>query len=276
PEIDIPGHSRAAIKALPHLLVEAEDQSDYCSVQMYKDNVLNPALAGTYEFLYAVMDEVCDLFPSPYVHIGADEVPDTVWQKSPACLALAAEEGYENVKALQGHLLCKLQDYLTTKGRILMGWEEAGQGAKLDHSAIICAWTSSDSAKEIADSGYKVIACAAPYTYLDLAWDDDLNEPGFQWAGTANLKLCYAYEPSDAKNALYSSQFLGVQALLWSELITTQEKLEYMLLPRLLAIAETAWTNKDRKDWAHFKSRVSHQIKQLALQGVTPRSKLDF
>ena len=105
PEIDIPGHCRAAIKSLPELLQDPNDRSQYRSIQHYNDNVLSPALAGTYEFLDKVLQEVAELFPSPWVHIGADEVPDGVWLESPACQKLMQEKGYQSAKELQGHLL---------------------------------------------------------------------------------------------------------------------------------------------------------------------------
>ncbi|MBT4099064.1 MAG: family 20 glycosylhydrolase, partial [Gemmatimonadetes bacterium] len=119
PEIDIPGHSRAALKSCPELLVEEADASQYCGAQLYTDNVLNPALPATYQFLHTVLDEVCDLFPGEYVHLGADEVPDGVWQQSPACSEFMAEHGYESAHELQGHLLRDLQAYLASKGKKL-------------------------------------------------------------------------------------------------------------------------------------------------------------
>ena len=260
PEIDIPGHSRAALKSLPELLVEEADRSTYCSAQLYSDNVLNPALPGTYEFLHKVLDEVCELFPGPYVHLGADEVPSGVWLQSPACQALMRAEGYETAWDLQGHLLRNLQSYLAGKGRVLLGWEEAAHGDKLDHSAIICAWSGIASAAQTAALGHRVIACPAPFAYLDLAWDDSIEEPGFHWAGTANLETCYAYEPeAHGQGADFAQQLLGIQSLLWSELVASPERLDYMLFPRMLAIAEVAWSPRGSKDWDDFQSRVSSQ-----------------
>jgi hexosaminidase len=272
PEIDIPGHSRAAIKSLPQLLVEPEDQSDYCSVQLYNDNVLNPALPATYDFLYTVLDEVCELFPGPYVHIGADEVPEGVWQNSPACRALMTQFGYQSYAELQGHLLRKLQHHLAKRGRKLVGWEEAAEGDKLDHSAIICAWSSLASASNTAANGYEVIACPAPFTYLDLAWSADISEPGLYWAGTSTLENCYRYEPeADVPGSQGHKQFLGIQACLWGELLRSQERLEYMFFPRALAIAEIAWSQSEPRDWDNFQQRVKHRLHSLAQRGVNHR-----
>ena len=263
PEIDIPGHCHAAIHALPEMLMEAEDKSTYCSVQYYRDNVLNPALPGTYDFLEAVLSEVCELFPGPWVHMGADEVPEGVWLQSPACQQLMQEQNYESARELQGHLLRHAQDFLAQRGRTLLGWEEAADGDKLDKSAILCAWVSPASTARIRALGYPVIACPAPHTYHDLAWSSDVEEPGLYWAGTPDLNTCYHFEPDES-----AGELLGVQAQLWSELLSSEEKLEYMLFPRLLATAETAWTTKAGKDWPDFHARVKAQEALLKARAI--------
>jgi hexosaminidase len=273
PEVDIPGHSRAAIKSLPALLVEPQDDSQYCSEQMYNDNVLNPALPGTYEFLHRVLDEVCELFPGPYVHIGADEVPVGVWVNSPACQTMMQEHDYQEALDLQTHLLRDLQGHLAKRGKELMGWEEASHGGKLDHAAIIFAWSAVHIPPAIANQGYRVVACPAPFAYLDMAWNYNINEPGFHWAGTADLASSYAYDPCLAEyGEQANSQIMGVQALLWSELLASPERLEYMMFPRALALAETAWSNPGRKDWTEFQRRVKYQLTQLQQIGVRHRA----
>ncbi|MEC9378975.1 MAG: beta-N-acetylhexosaminidase [Candidatus Latescibacterota bacterium] len=272
PEIDVPGHSRAAIKSCPELLVEEADDSQYCGVQLYTDNVLNPALPGTYQFLHTVLDEVCDLFPGEYVHVGADEVPPGVWEQSPACRDFMAEHGYENAHELQGHLLRDLQEHLAKKGKKLMGWEEAVHGDKLDHSATVNAWGGIPIGTELANAGYGVVACAAPFAYLDLAWDANAYEPGYYWAGTNDLAQCYGYEPGTPElTEEGAAQMIGVQAALWGELVKGRAQLEYMLFPRLLAMAETAWTAAGDKDWEHFVQRLPRQMTRLHAQGVNHR-----
>ncbi|MFS1523715.1 beta-N-acetylhexosaminidase [Microbulbifer sp. 2304DJ12-6] len=266
PEIDIPGHSRAAIRALPGLLAETEDSSSYCSVQYYCDNVLNPGLRGTYTFLDTVLAEVCALFPGPWVHMGADEVPEGAWLGSPACKALMVQEGYHTARQLQGHLLCYAQQRLARSGRTLIGWEEAAEGCKLDKTAIICAWTQPASTARVRALGYPVIACPAPHTYHDLAWSSAVAEPGLHWAGTADLETCYHFEPDESAGDL-----LGVQAQLWSELLSSAERLEYMLFPRLLASAETAWSPVGRKDWPDFYARVKRHEPLLEDRGIAFR-----
>ncbi|WP_258223023.1 beta-N-acetylhexosaminidase, partial [Aeromonas sp. HMWF016] len=178
PEIDIPGHCHAAIKALPELLVEEADRSRYRSVQHFDDNVLNPALPGTYRFLEAVLDEVCDLFPGPQIHMGGDEVPSGVWTDSPACQQLMIEQGYADCRELQGHLLRHCQRYLATRGKQMIGWEEILHGDKVSRKAAICAWTSFQAGLDAAAAGYPVVMAPAQFLYLDLAWSADIHEPG--------------------------------------------------------------------------------------------------
>ena len=217
PEIDIPGHCHAAIKALPELLVEAADHSRYLSVQHFDDNVLNPALPGTYRFLEAVLDEVCELFPGPQIHMGGDEVPTGVWTDSPACQQLMAEQGYSDCRELQGHLLRHCQRYLADKGKRMIGWEEILHGDKVSRNAAVCAWTSFQAGLDAAAAGYPVVMAPAQSLYLDLAWSQDIHEPGLYWAGTLNLEQVYACDPAPA-DFHANDNILGVLSPLWSEL----------------------------------------------------------
>jgi hexosaminidase len=235
---------------------------------MFNDNVLNPGLAGTYKFIERVLDEVCELFPGTYIHIGADEIPEGAWLASPACQKLMQQHSYMSALDLQGHLLRHVQCYLARKDRTLLGWEEAAHGGKLHESAIICAWSGKDSVAKAASGGYKIIACPAPYAYLDIAWNDDWREPGLHWAGTADLAACYHYQPVSAD---IEAKVVGVQAVLWSELITTPARLEYMLWPRLLAVAESAWFELDTKDWESFRARTAIHLERLAQNGINYR-----
>ncbi|WP_421273163.1 beta-N-acetylhexosaminidase [Aeromonas taiwanensis] len=262
PEIDIPGHCHAAIKALPGLLVEEADRSRYLSVQYFDDNVLNPALPGTYQFLETVMDEVCELFPGSQIHMGGDEVPTGVWTDSPACRQLMAKEGYQDCRELQGHLLRHCQRYLAARGKQMLGWEEILHGDKVSREAAICAWTSFQAGLDAAAAGYPVVMAPAQSLYLDMAWNQDIHEPGLYWAGTLNLAQVYACDPAPA-DFHANDNILGVLSPLWSELITSRDRLDYMLFPRLLATAEVAWSDPARKEWTHFAARLPGQLQIL-------------
>jgi hexosaminidase len=270
PEIDIPGHSRAAIRSLPHLLTDPQDLSDYRSVQGYRDNVLNPALTGTYTFLDKVLEEVAELFPAPFVHIGADEVPDGVWLNSPACQHLMQEQGYSDAKELQGHLLRYAEQTLHTMGKRMLGWEEACYGNKVSQHTLIYPWQSEDSALECLRAGFDVVLQPAQYTYLDLAQDYAPGEPGVDWAGTLTLESAYRYEPLEQvpDNHPLRKQIYGIQCALWCEIIPTEERMQYMLYPRLQAIAEVAWCQKQRKNWPDFLCRLKGQLCHFDKQGI--------
>ncbi|MGY3941538.1 beta-N-acetylhexosaminidase [Aeromonas tecta] len=262
PEIDIPGHCHAAIKALPGLLQEEADHSRYLSVQYFDDNVLNPALPGTYEFLNKVMDEVCELFPGEQVHMGGDEVPNGVWTDSPACQQLMQREGYQDCRELQGHLLRHCQQYLAARGKKMLGWEEILHGDKVSRDATIFAWTNFQAGLDAATAGYPVVMAPAQQLYLDQAYNQDIHEPGLYWAGPVSLEQVYACDPAPI-DFHANDNILGVLSPLWSELVTSRDRLDYMLFPRLLATAEVAWSAPARKDWEQFVARLPGQLQIL-------------
>ncbi|RKF14262.1 beta-hexosaminidase [Alginatibacterium sediminis] len=254
PEIDIPGHARAAILALPELLVEAQDQSTYQSVQFYNDNVLNPGLTSTLEFLETVLDEVCVLFPSSVIHLGGDEVPKGVWQHSPAVSELAIGKQ----KTAESYLFQHLQQHLNQRQRLLAGWEEIAHH-QLDTSAIVYAWNGIEVGLECANKGYRVVQCPAQHAYLDMAWDNSPLEPGFHWAGTINLKQAYEWQARDSSlSQAQQALIIGTQSQLWSELITTKERFEYMVFPRVCANAEVAWSLDTKQNYLHFSTKLNH------------------
>ncbi|MGR5499462.1 beta-N-acetylhexosaminidase [Vibrio sp. DNB22_10_4] len=268
PEIDIPGHARALIMALPHLLREADDKSEYVSIQQYQDNVLNPGLPGTYQVLETILDEVCELFPSQVIHLGGDEVPKHVWEKSPACIAKAQAMGLDDVRLLEGHLISHLEQYLAQKGRNISVWEEASHGNKITKNATVCAWSNGAEGQKAAQVGYPVIMCPAQATYLDMAWNKDINETGVLWAGAIDLKTAYDFEPGSIEN---SEQVIGTQALVWTEFVKDRATLEYLLYPRLFAVAEVAWTASENKSWQRFLPRVAAQLEYLDKRNINYR-----
>ncbi|MCY9802859.1 family 20 glycosylhydrolase [Vibrio scophthalmi] len=273
PEIDIPGHCRAALKALPHLLKDDQDQSVYRSIQHYTDNVLSPALPGTYEFLDTVLTEVAELFPSPWVHIGADEVPDGVWVNSPSCRVLMENHGYQSSKELQGHLLRYAEKRLQTLGKRMVGWEEAQHGNKVSKDTIIYSWLSEEAALNCASQGFDVILQPAQYTYLDMTQDYSPDEPGVDWASTIPLESAYRYEPLKEvpDNDPIRKRILGIQCALWCEIVTHQQRMDYMIFPRLTAMAEACWTDKPQRNWQDYLSRLKGHLPLLDKQGVEYR-----
>ncbi|CAM2896322.1 beta-N-acetylhexosaminidase [Vibrio mytili] len=273
PEIDIPGHCRAAIKSLPHLLVEESDTTEYRSIQHYNDNVLNPALPGSYEFIDKVLEEVAELFPAPYLHIGADEVPHGVWSKSPACQDLMQQLGYHDYKELQGHFLRHAEDKLRKLGKRMLGWEEAQHGDKVSKDTVIYSWLSEEAALNCARQGFDVVLQPAQSTYLDMTQDYAPEEPGVDWTNPISLETAYNYEPlaEVPDDDPIRKRIWGIQTALWSEIINNQSRMEYMVFPRLTAMAEACWTDKHNRDWTDYLSRLKGHLPLLDLQGVNYR-----
>lgn len=273
PEIDIPGHCRAAIKSLPELLHDPEDKSQYHSIQHYNDNILSPALPGTYEFLDKVLEEVAELFPSKWVHIGADEVPEGVWIESPSCQKLMAKHGYQSAKELQGHLLRHAEQKLRTLGKRMVGWEEAQHGNKVSKDTVIYSWLSEEAALKCAKQGFDVILQPGQSTYLDMTQDYAPEEPGVDWAAVIPLENAYRYEPlaEIPDGDPIRKRILGIQCALWSEIIITQQRMDYMIFPRLTAMAEACWTDKAHRSWEGYLSRLKGHLPLLDKQDIQYR-----
>ncbi|HAU8296806.1 TPA: family 20 glycosylhydrolase [Vibrio vulnificus] len=273
PEIDVPGHCRAAIKSLPEMLVEAEDDTVYRSIQNYSDNVLNPGLSTTYQFLDGVLEEIAQLFPAPYVHIGADEVPHGVWSNSPSCQALMKQHGYQDYKELQGHLLRHAEQKLRSLGKRMLGWEEAQHGDKVSKDTVIYSWLSEEAAVNCARQGFDVVLQPAQTTYLDMTQDYAPEEPGVDWANPLPLEKAYNYEPLaniPADDPIHK-RIWGIQTALWCEIINNPERMDYMVFPRIIALAEACWTQKEHRDWDDFLSRLKGHLPLLDKQGIKYR-----
>ncbi|RXJ73173.1 beta-hexosaminidase [Veronia nyctiphanis] len=268
PEIDVPGHARALIKSLPELLIETDDQSEYVSIQQYSDNVLNPGLDATYEVLETILDEVCELFPSPMVHLGGDEVPEHVWEKSPACLKKQKELGLDDVRELGRHLFRHLQDHLRKRGKNTGCWEEAIDGKKVDEQAFIYTWSSPEKIAQALSGDYPVVACPAQFTYFDMAVNNDIHETGVLWANPVSLKKTYSFEPTFGLTDNID-KIVGTQALVWTEFVKDKATLDYLNYPRLFALSEVAWTQESNKDFGAFLPRLSAHTAHLHTLGIS-------
>ena len=273
PEIDIPGHCRAAIKSLPHLLADGEDSSCYLSVQNYHDNTLSPALDGTYLFIDKVLEEIADLFPSPWIHMGGDEVPSGVWKNSQACQTLMKVNHYQSTDELQGHILRYAENKLKSLGKRMLGWEEVKNGNKVSPNTVIVAWTNENAAINSAEQGFNVILQPAQYTYFDLVQDYTPNEPGSDWAGVLTLEKAYRYQPLEKISAQSNihQKISGLQCALWCENTIEQAKIDYMLFPRLTAFAEVCWTDNSGRDWQDYLSRLKQHQQLMDKQNIQYR-----
>ncbi|MEX1057691.1 MAG: beta-N-acetylhexosaminidase [Natronospirillum sp.] len=259
PELDVPGHARALLRALPEL-VEAADTSTYRSVQHYADNVLNPGLDQTLTVLKTLLDETLALFPSAVIHLGSDEVPEGVWVNSPAAQQRVRALGLASVQDLHGWLMAELESHLMARGRRAAGWEEITQNQAVSARTIIYSWQGVSAGQAAAQAGHDVVLTPAQHCYLDLAYDAESAEPGYYWAGEIDLATVYGFAPEHGWDTKAPGQLLGLQACLWSELLAEPWQAEYMLLPRLPALAERAWSGRTVQDFSYFKQRLeAHQ-----------------
>ncbi len=257
PEIDIPGHSTATLTALPDLTDGQEAPDSYHSVQGYPNNALNPAVPLTYEFLEKVLDEMVELFPSSYLHIGGDEVANGSWLASPLAKKLMEQEGISGTFALQSYFLKRIKDMLTARGRKLAGWNEVAHGGGVAaEGTLLMAWENPQVGIDLARQGYEVVMTPGQAYYLDMVQAEAFQEPGASWAGTVPPAHTYAYEaegdfPEDLKDRMK-----GVQACIWSEHYLSRAYFNRLVFPRLPAIAEAAWTPKAKKNWQRFAAIV--------------------
>ncbi len=258
PELDMPGHCFAAIQSIPSLSDPDEHPDAYRSLQGFPNNCLNPALPETYRFIEQLLDELVPLFPGPYWHVGADEVPDTAWQSSPAVMHKPLSQD-RSAAGLQAYFLQKLQAMLRQRGKITAAWQEGAKAGGIScNDAYLVAWLDPLIAKELANDGYKVVVSAGQAYYLDMAMDDSWSEPGLAWAGSVSLEQSYEFDPTDGWPNELREQCLGVQACIWSEQMRSTELFNYLVFPRLSALAETAWTRKENKHWDQFKMACQH------------------
>jgi len=265
PEIDTPGHSYATLRALPSLKDPGET-GEYYGVHHYPNNALNPAVDATYAFLESVFGTVADLFPSPLIHIGGDEVARGAWLGSPQARALMQRHGWTETAQLQSHFLKRVQKIIVNLGRKAGAWQEAAHGGGIDAAdAMLFAWISSESGLALAKSGYDVILMPGTHYYLDMAQSEDWWEPGASWAGTSPVDRSYGYDPGNDWPDELKPRLKGIECALWGEPLGQEPGLiDHLLFPRLSAVAETAWTPAARKNFKRFQ----------AIQDLIPRTGL--
>ena len=272
PEIDVPAHSRAAIVAYPELLC-AGDPSEFRSAQDVVANVLCPSQERTYKFVEGVFGELAELFPGPYIHVGGDERPVGPWEQCERCQKRMKAENLADGKVLQDHFLKRLQDFLKQRGKIIVGWDELDHPTVLSKDYTVMAWNSVDAGLQAAKKGYPVIMAPSPLTYFDLAYSDDCAEPGQRWAGVISVEKAYSFDPSPATlPADLAGRILGAHGCLWSELLFTPERPDYMAYPRVCALAELCWTPQVQRVWPEFWSRLCRfHLDRLDAAGIAYR-----
>jgi hexosaminidase len=262
PEIEMPGHSMAALAAYPEF-----SANDGIKIPTNDNGVLNgdynPANPATFTFLEDVLTEVFQLFPSQYVHIGGDEVPADAWKNNAACQALMKQEGLKNGAELQSWFTRRIEKFVSDHGRTLIGWSEIMNGGIAQH-AVVMDWIG--GATEAAKAGHDVVMSPSHYAYFDFYQTPNFaHEPPAQnWAGPLPLNKVYSFEPVPADlDPSLQSHILGAQGNLWSEKIPNLKHAEYMIFPRECAIAEITWSSKSSRDWDDFMRRLQVQVQRF-------------
>ncbi|MGZ3838952.1 MAG: glycoside hydrolase family 20 protein [Flavisolibacter sp.] len=268
PEIEMPGHSAAAIASYPYLSCSQLPQlpmtgGDYT-------NISSNYCAGNdsvFLFLQDVLTEVMHLFPSTYIHVGGDEVDKTAWKSCPRCQARIQAEGLKNEEELQSYFIKRIEKFLISKHRKMIGWDEILEGG-LAPEATVMSWRGESGGIEAAKMNHDVVMTPGTPVYFDHYQGDPATEP-LAIGGFNTLKKVYGYEPVPGElNEEQAKHVLGAQANLWTEYITTAEQVEYMVLPRMLALAEVVWSPKETRNWNSFNERLQSQYRAFDQKGL--------
>lgn len=273
PEIEMPAHSAAAIASYSSLACPTVDKF----VGVFpgiggKDAhiILCAGKDSTYQFLTDVLDEVIDLFPSKYIHLGGDEANKRIWHDCPLCNQRIADQGLKDHEALQAYLMDRINHHVRSRGRVAMGWDEATYGDPKE-DMVIYGWQG-DGGVAVRDSrrsGRKFIMTPAKYLYLIRYQGPQWFEP-WTYFGNSDLKTAYSYEATDATwTDSLRSNMLGIQGSLWTEFCRTPQDVEYQIFPRLIGIADAAWRPEGTADWQAFLPALDNFLPTLANNGIT-------
>ena len=268
PEIEMPGHSSAALSAYPELS---------CNGGPYTPNAKGGIFAGvycagkeeTFEFLQNVLAEIGPLFPGQYIHIGGDEVPKDNWKKCPRCQARIKQEGLGNEHELQSYFIRRIEKFINAQGRTLIGWSEIREGG-LAQNAVVMDWIG--GAVEAASAGHDVIMSPTKFCYLDYFQSTNHAAEPPAIGGYLPLRKVYSFDPLPEKlEPQYQSHILGAQGNLWTEYVPNFKHAQYMIFPRLCALAEVAWSPQAARNWDDFTRRLQTQFQRFDQLGVNYR-----
>jgi hexosaminidase len=268
PEIEMPGHARAAIAAYPELGCGYESPTVATTWGIHEE-IYCPS-ETTFEFLETVLTEVMELFPSPYIHIGGDEAPKAAWESSELAQAVIGREGLEDEAELQSWFIHRIEEFLNANGRRLIGWDEILEGG-LAPNATVMSWRGMEGGIEAAESGHDVIMTPTSHAYFDYYQGDPEEEP-LAIGGFLPLERVYGLEPVPPElTGAEARHVLGGQANLWTEYIKTPDRAEYMTYPRAIAMAEVLWSPAELRNLDHFLARLHHALRRLDRLGVNYR-----
>lgn len=275
PEIDIPGHSLAALASYPELTCTPGEYyvspGDRFMVwpgggqHFYGllDNTICPANEKAYEFIDKVFTEVAQLFPFDYIHMGGDETARNFWEKSEQIKALMQKENLKNLDEVQSYFVKRVEKIINSKGKKMIGWDEILQGGLAPNAAVM-SWRGMKGGIEAAKQGHEVVMSPTDFAYLDYMQGDAIIEPPVY----ASLRLKKAYQFEPLPDGVDPKLVKGGQANLWTEQIYNTRHMQYMLWPRVFAISETLWSPKEKKEWKNFTMRVENHFERLSTAGI--------
>lgn len=280
PEIEMPGHSSAAIAAYPELSCfpdepttnfypkQCEWSGDKTGKQVQQtwgvfDDVFCAGQENTFKFLEEVIDEVLELFPSKYIHVGGDECPKENWKRCPKCQQRINDNKLKDEHELQSYFIQRMEKYLNNKGRTLIGWDEILEGG-LAPNAVVMSWRGEAGGIEAAKQNHDVIMTPGNPVYFDHSQSE--NEDSITIGGYNPIEKVYAYDPVPKElNEEQAKHILGAQANVWTEYIDNTKKVEYMIFPRMAALSEVLWSKKEDKNWKNFENKLFYQTLRYSL-----------
>jgi len=264
PEIEMPGHCVAALASYPELSCTGGPFKVSTRWGVHED-VYCAGNEKTFEFLEGVLTEVLELFPSEFVHIGGDEVPKTRWKTCPKCQARIKAEGLKDENELQSYFIRRIERFLNSKGRRLIGWDEILEGG-LAPNATVQSWRGMKGAIAAATAGHDVVSSPTSHCYINFPQAPDPTAP--DWMGLITLEKIYSFEPTPPElTPEQAKHVLGAECNLWTE-HAPQERIDGLAFPRLCALAEVAWSPKERRDWDDFTERLKTHSRRLDALGV--------
>jgi hexosaminidase len=266
PEIEMPGHAMAALASYPHLGCTGGPYEVQRGWGVF-DDVFCAGNDSVFTFLEDVLTEVMELFPGEYIHIGGDECPKTRWKTCPKCQARMRAEGLKDEHELQSYFIRRIERFVNSKGRKVIGWDEILEGGLAPNAAVM-SWRGTEGGIAAAKAGHYTVMSPGSHCYFDHYQGDPANEP-VAIGGYTTVQKVYSYEPIPAElEPREHTYILGAQGNVWTEYIRSAEHVEYMAVPRMLALAEVLWSPKEMRDEADFIRRLEAQLPWLEQLGV--------
>ncbi len=281
PEIEMPGHCSAAIAGYPYLSCFPNESTKHPAKCAWNGDTTGKQVQQTwgvfedvycagkdsvFKFLEDVLDEVMALFPSKYIHVGGDECPKENWKRCSLCQKRIKDEGLKDEHALQSYFIQRIEKYLNSKGRTLIGWDEILEGG-LAPNAVVMSWRGEEGGIAAAKQKHNVIMTPGGWVYFDHSQTQ--NEDSVNIGGYLPLEKVYSYEPvTTSLNTEEGKYILGAQGNVWTEYMSNPAKVEYMVFPRISALSEVLWSGKEKKDWNDFEKRMETQFKRYDLWNI--------